>query len=300
MDNIDLELYRVFYEVVKYKNISKAAEAMYISQSAITQSIQKLENMLGGKVFYRNKRGVELTEEGENLYNYIRDSIETMSNAENLFSNYVNLEKGRVRIAGGNTIVDSLLKGPLYEFMAKYPNIEISIRSGATDKLLQRLSNGEFDLVALNLPYNVVKFSNVEMTEFKELKYVFFASKKYLKKHPVNGVKDLENHTLIVPPIEASKRQALEEYCKEKNITIDPRYEISSSTIAKEMVLEGMGVGFATEEKVKDVLNKIEIIETIDTANTKEGIATLPNNMMNRATIELVKIINNYYKENKE
>ena len=134
MDNIDLELYRVFYEVVKYKNISKAAEAMYISQSAITQSIQKLENMLGGKVFYRNKRGVELTEEGENLYNYIRDSIETMSNAENLFSNYVNLEKGRVRIAGGNTIVDSLLKGPLYEFMAKYPNIEISIRSGATDR----------------------------------------------------------------------------------------------------------------------------------------------------------------------
>ena len=74
MENIDLELYRVFYEVVKYKNISKAAEAMYISQSAITQSIQKLENMLGGKVFYRNKRGVELTEEGENIYNYIKET----------------------------------------------------------------------------------------------------------------------------------------------------------------------------------------------------------------------------------
>lgn len=68
--NVDLELYRVFCEVVKYKNISKAAESMYISQSAVTQSIQKLETILGGKVFYRNKTGVELTEEGKNLYEY--------------------------------------------------------------------------------------------------------------------------------------------------------------------------------------------------------------------------------------
>ena len=69
----DLELYRVFCEVVKYKNITKTAESMYMSQSAITQSIQKLEKMLGGKVFYRNKNGVELTEEGKNLYEYIKD-----------------------------------------------------------------------------------------------------------------------------------------------------------------------------------------------------------------------------------
>ena len=70
--NMDLELYRVFCEVVKYKNISKTAQKMYVSQSAITQSIQKLENFLGGKVFYRKKNGVELTEEGRNLYEYIQ------------------------------------------------------------------------------------------------------------------------------------------------------------------------------------------------------------------------------------
>ena len=82
--NVDLELYRIFCEVVKYKNISKTAESMYVSQSAITQSIQKFENILGSKVFYRNKKGVELTEEGKNLYEYIKDSIETMNNAENI------------------------------------------------------------------------------------------------------------------------------------------------------------------------------------------------------------------------
>ena len=95
--NTDFELYWVFCEVVKYKNISKTAESMYISQSAITQSIQKLENLLGGKVFYRNKNGVELTEEGKSLYEYIKDSIEKINNAENLFSKYNDLEKGKIR-----------------------------------------------------------------------------------------------------------------------------------------------------------------------------------------------------------
>ena len=125
--NTDLELYRVFCEVVKHKNISKTAESMYISQSAVTQSIQKLENVLGGKVFYRNKNGVELTEEGKNLYEYIKNSIETMSNAENLFSQYVNLEKGQVRIGGGNSLVSSLIMKPLIEYMKEYPDINITI-----------------------------------------------------------------------------------------------------------------------------------------------------------------------------
>ena len=52
--NADLELYRIFCEVVKYKNITKTAEKLFLSQSAITQSIQKLESILGGKLFYRN------------------------------------------------------------------------------------------------------------------------------------------------------------------------------------------------------------------------------------------------------
>ena len=75
---IDFDLYKVFCEVVKYKSISKAADSMFVSQSAITQSIKKLEHLLGGKLFFRNKYGVELTDEGKKLYEYIVDSIETV------------------------------------------------------------------------------------------------------------------------------------------------------------------------------------------------------------------------------
>lgn len=86
MNNVSFDLYNLFYVVANVGNISKAAESLYISQPAVTQSIRKLEEQLGGTLFYRVPRGVVLTEEGKKLYNYIKGSIEVMENAEKKFS----------------------------------------------------------------------------------------------------------------------------------------------------------------------------------------------------------------------
>ena len=74
--NIDFELYRIFYTVANHKNITKASEELNISQPAISKSIKNLENQLGGQLFVRTKRGVTLTEEGKEFYNYIKQAIE--------------------------------------------------------------------------------------------------------------------------------------------------------------------------------------------------------------------------------
>lgn len=294
--SMDLELYRVFCEVVKYKNISKTAENMYISQSAITQSIQKLENMLGGKVFYRNKNGVELTEEGNNLYEYVKDSIETMSNAEKLFSKYINLEKGKIRIGGGNSLISSLIFEPFLTFIKKYPKINVSINNGITDCLMQKLANGELDLVVLNLPYKDKKYSNIEVIPFRKSRYCFFASKQYIKEHPINELKEIQNHTLILPKLPSSKKKILNEYCNKENLLLTANYEVSSSSIMKRLVLNDIGIGFANMENIKEIHNDIKIIQIIELAEAKEGIATLKKNMCNKATLELVREIKNYYK----
>ena len=296
--NTDLELYRVFCEVVKYKNISKTAESMYISQSAITQSIQKLETMLGGKVFYRNKNGVELTEEGKNLYEYIKDSIETMSNAENIFSKYINLEKGKIRIGGGNSLLSSLIFDPFLTFIKKYPDIDVSISSGITDSLMQKLANGELDIVVLNLPYKNKKYSNVEIIPLKKSSYCFFASKHYIKEHPIKELKELENHTMILPKAPSSKKKILDEYCNKEDLSLNANYEVSSSSIMKRLVLNNIGIGFTNTENIKEISDNIKIIKKIEIDTTKEGIATLKKTMSNKATLELVKEIKQYYKQN--
>ena len=296
--NTDLELYRVFCEVVKYKNISKTAENMFVSQSAVTQSIQKLENILGGKVFYRNKNGVELTEEGKNLYEYIKDSIETMSNAENIFSNYINLEKGKIRIGGGNSLIGSLIFESLLKFIAKYPNIDISISSGLTEKLMQKLSNGELDIVVLNLPFKNKKYSNIEIIPLKKSSYSFFASKEYIKDNPIKEFKEIENRTLILPKSPSSKKGILDDYCSKENLELIPNYEVSSSSIMKKLVLNNVGIGFTNTENLNDIKDQIKIITKIEVKENFEGIATLKKNMINKATLELIKELKNNYNKN--
>jgi len=96
--NIDIEFYKVFCCVAESGSFSKAAEKLYISQPAITQTIKKLEEQLGGKLFYRNNNGVSLTEEGKYLYEYIKDSMTTIENASLKFKQYINLEEGIIRI----------------------------------------------------------------------------------------------------------------------------------------------------------------------------------------------------------
>ena len=71
--NVDLELYRIFYVVAKSKNMTRASEELFISQPAISQSIKKLESELGGTLFLRSNKGMELTEEGKMFYSYIKD-----------------------------------------------------------------------------------------------------------------------------------------------------------------------------------------------------------------------------------
>ena len=88
--NIDFELYRIFYCVANNGNITKASEELNISQPAISKSIKNLEEQLGGQLFIRTKRGVILTNEGKEFYNYIKKAIEYITSAENKFTDLIN------------------------------------------------------------------------------------------------------------------------------------------------------------------------------------------------------------------
>lgn len=296
--NANLELYRIFCEVVKYKNISKAAENIYISQSAVTQSIQKLEKILGGKLFSRNKNGVELTEEGKNLYEYIGDSVEKMNNAENLFSQYINLEKGIIRICGGRFLVNKYVMPSLVEFVKDYPNIDIIISRSATQESLKKLLNGEIDIAMLNLSDIPVKHSNIEFISLKSTpKYCFMATKDYIKKNKISKNSNLENCKIIIPKSSALK-QHLKEYCSQNNIEIIPNYEIGDTELIDRLVLNNCGVLLSNIEYEEELLKRdnIQIIKEFQIGEDNKSIATLKKNMCNKATLELVRRIKENFK----
>lgn len=96
--NFDLNLYKVFYTVAQTKSISKAAELLYVSQPAISYNIKMLEQSLGGKLFFRTPKGVNLTPEGEKLYYAVKDSYKTLLVGEKIFMEDKNLLNGDLNI----------------------------------------------------------------------------------------------------------------------------------------------------------------------------------------------------------
>ena len=148
--NIDLELYRVFYVVAKNKHMTRASEELHISQPAISQSIKKLEDQIGGTLFLRSNKGMELTEEGKMFYEYVKGALELISNAENEFTSFKDLSKGEIKIGCSTTLTKLILINSLKEFHKDYPNININIINDLTSNLINDLKLGKLDFVIFN------------------------------------------------------------------------------------------------------------------------------------------------------
>ena len=107
--------------------MTKASEELHISQPAISQSIKKLEDQLGGTLFSRSNKGMELTEEGKMFYEYVKSALELINNTETEFASFKDLTKGKIKIGCSTTLTKLILIDILKEFHKDYPNISINI-----------------------------------------------------------------------------------------------------------------------------------------------------------------------------
>lgn len=288
---INFEYYRVFYYVAKYKKISLAAEKLYVSQPAVTQTIQKLEEQLGGNLFVRTKSGIELTETGKMLYDFTEQSIETLDNVEYRFSKYENLEEGEIKIRTGSNVAKMILYDALEKFGKDFPNIKIEISTGAPNQSVEMLHTGEIDMVLVYLPYHV-EYSNLQITECVKKEYVFVMSKKYAKENNVviNDIVDLNKYSLIVPKKNSAIRKIFDS--KFKDIITSHHYEVAQEQMKKEFILRNMGIGFIIKDEINEELKKGDLIE-IDLPNSRVegsiGVITLNTKFNNFATNKLLE-----------
>ena len=239
--NIDLELYRVFYTVAKNKHMTKASEELFISQPAISQSIKKLEEQLGGTLFLRSNKGMELTEEGKMFYEYVKGALELINNAENEFTSFKNLSKGEIKIGCSTTLTKLILIDTLKEFHNEYPNININITNNLTSKLINDLKLGKLDFVIFN--ESNIKETNLNLEKIKELKQGFIYNPEYYKDE-INNLNDLNKLPLILQKEESNSRKLLDYIALQNNVKLEPKMEVVSQELITEFVNIGLGVGF--------------------------------------------------------
>ena len=257
--NIDFELYRVFNEVANSGNITAAAEKLHISQPAVSKSIKSLENQLGGALFIRTKRGVTLTKEGKELYSYIKLAIEHIRNAENRFTDMINLNTGIIRIGISRTLVKYYLLPYLEKFHKKYPNIRIEIVTNKASELIPFLRNGLIDLIISNLP--IKRYSDLDIYNLKEIQDIFVVNKKFNFKDEVIELKNLNNYPLILQPKGTNTRDFLDSVVSKYDVYLEPEMCLASYGLVQDMATIGFGVGYVVKEFVIEELKKGDLIE---------------------------------------
>lgn len=293
--NINLEYYKIFYEVAKEQNITKASENLNISQPAISKTIKLLEEKLGGTLFVRTKKGVILTEEGKEFYSYITKAMEYINSAENKFSDLINLETGVIKIGINSTLTKEFLLPYLEIFNKSYPKIDIQITNGITSHLINELKNGLIDIVFLNL--NDKDYGNdINIIKCKKIHDVFIASKKYSELNDkVISLNELKNYPLIFQAKGSNTRNFLDNFLKEKNITLKPNIELASYSLVTEFCKAGFGIGYAVKEFIQKDLNEgkifsLKIKETIPERYI--GFAISNKHLPSFSTKKLIEIIN--------
>lgn len=291
--NIDFELYRVFYTVATIGNITKASQELMISQPAVSKSIKKLEEQLGGVLFTRTKRGVVLTEEGREFYKYIKQAVEQINNAESKFSDLINLEIGTIRIGISTTLTRQYLLPYFERFHKEYPRINIQILTNVSSELFNKLQMGLLDIVIVNLPYACN--SEIEIKELQEVHDVFIVGNNYKK---LVGKKmklgELANYPLVLQAKGSISRSFLDKFLADNKVTLEPEMNLASFTLVCDFTKIGFGIGYSTKEYIHDALENEELyVLNVEPKipSRKIGLAYSKKNLPSFCTRKLISII---------
>lgn len=254
-----LENYRVFYEVAKNLSFSKASEQLYISQSAVSQSIKQLENNLGNILFRRHAKGVLLTPDGEALFEYVKKAIENINLAEKKLSDMNNLEDGTLIIGAGDTISSNYLLPYLEQFHSLYPNIKIQVINRTSLEMIDLVKNSKVDIAFINLP---IKDKDIEIHSCMKIHDIFVASKnmKIKKKYTKEEISSMP---LILLEKHSNSRLYVEQQFKNENITLQPQIELGAHELLLQFAKIQLGVSCVIKEFSQSFLEDQSLQELI-------------------------------------
>ena len=259
--NQNLSSYRIFYTVANTGNISKAAKELYISQPAISKSIQKLEESVGCKLFSRSSRGVVLTDEGKLLYEHVSEAFETLTMGEEKLKRSIELGVGHLKIGVSSTLCKYLLLPYLKEFIRQNPHISISISCQSTNDTLKLLEDNKIDIGLIGKPENL---KNIHLDFLEEIEDIFVAAKDYLRNLKARGIqKDhiLQSSTLMLLDKNNMTRQYIDDYLQENQIIIKDSIDISDMDLLIDFARIGVGVACVIKNFVREDLENGTLVE---------------------------------------
>lgn len=288
-----LDLYRIFNVVSQNESFSKAAQELFMTQSAVSQAIMKLENELEIQLFYRTSKGVVLTDEGQLLNEHINSALGMINVAEEKILEFKTLKTGQLRIGVGDTISRYFLLPYLKEFHSSYPGIKLNILNGTTTEICDFIKSGKADVGICNLPINN---DQLQVIPCKEIQDIFVCGDKFKKltKKPIS-LEYLLEMPLIFLEKKSNSRMFVEHFFKKRGLHVSPVFELGSYDLVLEFTKINLGISCVIKEFSRDYLERGDLYEIrLDEEIPKRsiGICYLKNVPLSRAAKRFVESIN--------
>lgn len=250
----NLSQYKIFYEVAKAGNISKAAKELYISQPAISKSISKLEDSLGTTLFNRNSRGVQLTEEGQVLFEHTVSAFDALTRGEQELKRIKNFHMGHIRIGVSNTLCRFIMVTYLKRYIELYPHVKITIEGQSTNHTLSMLDQERIDIGLVVEPKSR---KNLIFLPVMDIEDIFVATPSYLENLRVREGRSADIFqvgNIMLLDRSNITRLYIDEYMEANHIEANNLLEVTTMDLLIEFAKIGLGVGCVIKEFVKDDL----------------------------------------------
>lgn len=256
----NLEYYKVFYYVAKYGGLTPAAEALSISQPAVSQNLKQLETVLGVKLAHRSARGIRLTNEGALLYSYISKGYEQMEQGEKLLKQMLNLERGEIRIGASDMTLKYYLLPYLEKFHEDYPGIKVTVTNGPTPETLRYLREGKIDFGVVSTPFDAGSDLNVKPV--RTIEDIFVGGRRFISyKHKTLDLSELEKMPLISLEKNTSSRKFMDAFLRDNGVEIHPEFELATSDMIVQFALRSLGVGCVMKDFAREQIEEGTLFE---------------------------------------
>lgn len=289
--NVNFELYKVFYHAARHLSFTRAAEALFVTQSSVSQSIKQLENQLEVLLFVRNRRNMQLTEEGKRLFEHISTAFDQIKTGERALESIRKMEGGDIHIGASDTICRYFLLDHIKNFHDTYPKVRIKITNQPSLKTLEDVAAGKLDFGVVNLPESI-SVKGVSIDEIKSFKEVAIATDSWMKQLPaLPSIKDLASFPLISLTPNTNTRKYLDLFFESRGEEFSPEFELESIDLIVDLVRIGLGIGFVMEEALRDSDR-----EAIHVLNLKESLPSRAIGIVTR-TGQPVGLATEHFKE---
>ena len=290
--DINYELYKVFYYVASSLSFSDASKKLFISQSAVSQSIKTLERKLGQPLFIRSTKKVQLTPAGALLLKHVEPAMNLISRGESQLLESGSLGLGQLHIGASDTICRYFLLPYLQEFHRKFPNVPIKITNASSTGCVDLLDQRRVDLIITNFPNPHLNPSYIQKTvgSFSD---VFVANPTYFDlADRIVPFSELGTYPLMMLDRKSTTSEFLHYIFLQHQLELLPQVELSSNDLLIDMARIGLGIAFIPDFCLKHKPEDLFLVRTQETIPQRQLVASLnPTLPVSASTEEFLKLL---------